>query len=117
MCECQGLEGWSLVKCIAPPRGDYEYTTKLKTGIIFAINSEGFFTRHQGHQGGLPFITTYDKHVDPSVLEEKGLVRLDDVLCGVAHSLLEAAAHGSMEAREKLEKCRELIRSILEECI
>jgi hypothetical protein len=116
MCDCENLEGWDLVKCIAPPRGEYEYVAKLKTGILFAVNSEGFFTRHQGHQGGLPFVTTYDKPVNPSVLEAKGLIKYDDVLCAVAHALLESATHGSVEAREKLEKCRELIRNILDEC-
>jgi hypothetical protein len=117
VCDCLGLDGWELVKCLAPPRGEYEVTIKLKTGRTLAINNEGFFLRMKRPDSGLPFISTDDKPVDPTELERKQLVSLDDALCGTVNMLLKASTYGSGYSRKKVEDCRDLIKEILEHCV
>ncbi|MCE4614623.1 MAG: hypothetical protein F7B60_03750 [Desulfurococcales archaeon] len=117
MCDCKGLEGWSLVKCLAPPRGEYEVIVKLKIGSVLAVNNEGFFLRVKRPEGGLPFISTDDTPVNPKELDAKGLVSWDEVLCDTVNMLLKASTYGSSYAKKKIEDCKYIVKIILENCV
>jgi len=117
MCECLDLSSWALVKCLAPPRGEYEVNITLKTGRTLAVNNEGFFLRTKRPDSGLPFISTDDTPVDPVELESKGFLDYSEVLCDTVNMLLKASTYGSSYAKDKIEKCKNLVKRLLDECV
>ncbi|MCE4606612.1 MAG: hypothetical protein F7B59_04675 [Desulfurococcales archaeon] len=116
MCDCANLDDWALIKCLAPPRGEYEVNVMLKNGRTLAINNEGFFLRTKRPESGLPFISTDDTPVSPVELESKGLLDYKEVLCDTLNMLLKASTYGSSYARDKIGECKNLIKKLLEGC-
>ena len=110
-CVCEEAEGFELVKCLAPPRGEYEVHVRVGSDTVGVVNEEGFFLRTVRAEETLPFLVTFERPVDPERIARAagGLERL---LCMAVKGLREAASHGSVKARRKLEACRGLIEEL-----
>ncbi len=118
-CPCQGLEGLELVKCLAPPPGDYEIHVELPAGAILVVNDEGFTMRLIRKAEYLPFLTTIERRISISqaldVLKRSKL-NIDRLTCMVIEGLRSAAMSGSRKARTKLEECSETIDALYKQC-
>ncbi len=112
-CVCEEADGFELVKCLAPPRGEYEVHVRVGSDTVGVVNEEGFFLRTVRAEETLPFLVTFERPVDPERVARAagGLERL---LCMTVKALREAASHGSMKARRKLEACRGLVEGLRE---
>ena len=88
-------------------------------GSSVVINDEGVWVRSIARDEWLPFMESRDRPASSIALEQA--LRLNNLgweefLCMVAWRLVEAARHGSMRARRRLEACRELVAEILSRC-
>ncbi len=117
-CECGKEESpASLALCLAPPPGDYETTIPMTRNQSLVINSNGMFIRTVAVDDTLPFAKTIVRPAPPEVLDNIALrVTWDDILCQTVRDLLGAAESGSLTAREKVERCHDLIEEILRKC-
>ncbi|MEB2836420.1 MAG: hypothetical protein GSR80_001578 [Desulfurococcales archaeon] len=114
-CPCAGKTGWDLVACLAPPPGEHEVSYVIGRDVEVVIHPDGFKLRQLRHPGILPYITTIERRVDPSVLEKAG-VKPSEALCRAIEGLEAAARSGSQAARVKLEACRGLVEAIAKAC-
>jgi hypothetical protein len=114
-CPCEGLEGWKLVLCIAPPRGEYELSYELGKGVIASISREGVRIRQLKAPGYLPYLESIEREVKIETLEAMGL-KPERVICDAVKALREASKHGSEAAADIVEKCRGLIERLEERC-
>ena len=115
-CPCGGLEGEELIRCLAPPPGEYEVHVSLPGRMKLVINSEGYVLRAVVADESLPFLRTLDRHVDQDDVAQLLGDSLQDALCTVINSLEEAAAHGSEYSRRLLDGCRQTVDSIKALC-
>lgn len=88
-------------------------------GASVVINDEGIWIRSVARDEWLPFMESRDRPASVAALEQA--LRLnslgwDELLCMVVRGLVEAAGHGSLRARRRLETCRELVGEILSRC-
>ena len=119
-CPCsKGFSVHDLVTCLAPPPGDYEVVLEGFAGASVVINDEGVWVRSVARDEWLPFMESRDRPASGVALEQA--LRLnnlswEELLCMVARGLVEAARHGSLRARRRLEACRELVAEILSRC-
>ena len=113
-CPCEGLTSIDLVKCLAPPPGEYEVEVKISESSRLVVNEEGFFIKRLQVDESLPFVKTPTTPVPPSRLAS--LASIDDLLCRVVRALSEAASHGSLRAKSKLRECGGLVASLLSRC-
>ena len=114
-CECEGLEGLELVRCLAPPPGDYELSVPLGRSREVVVNSDGVFLRLVAHDDFLPFIRTQQMPLSDAQLRALG-ISVDSLLCGAVAQLEEASLHGSVAARERLSRCAGLVASVKSMC-
>ncbi|MFP3264353.1 hypothetical protein [Acidilobus sp. 7A] len=114
-CRCEGLSGLDLVRCLAPPPGDYEVSLEAGRGRELIINSEGVYLRSVVSDDYLPFIRTADLRVSGEALRTLGF-DLESLLCEAVKGLLNASQHGSQAASEKAAECTDLVNSVLESC-
>ena len=115
-CPCEGLEGEKLVRCLAPPRGEYEVHVDLPGGSVAVVNEEGFFIRSLHHEEALPFLQTVERRYPLKHILDRARLTVDDLLCLTVRALEEAAAHGSLKAARKLGDCKELVEKIRKRC-
>ncbi len=119
-CPCsKGSSVHDLVTCLAPPPGDYEVVLEGFAGASVVINDEGIWVRSVTRDEWLPFMESRDRPASSAALEQA--LRLNNLsweglLCMVAQGLVEAARHGSLRARRRLEACRELVAEVLSRC-
>jgi len=116
LCRCIGRRGWSLVECLAPPRGEYEVTIKLSRGRVLVLNSEGFFLRSRHLPGNTPFLETIETPVNREFLDKIARLNPEDLLCLVVESLENAAKHGSVYASSLVKECRNLVEEAKASC-
>ena len=114
-CPCSRLNGLDLALCLAPPRGEYETSFKIKNNLLIIINRDGIFIRQSAIDDFLPFVTTVERRVRPEVLERYG-ISVERILCENVSNLVEAARKGSRVARELVVSCNELIEKIINNC-
>ncbi len=114
-CLCEEAAGWHLVKCLAPPPGEYEVHLTTSSGTILVVNEEGFFFRRFSVDESLPFMVSHDRPVKVEDLDK--LVSLDEVLCLTIRALKEASLHGSARAKRKIRSCSRLIERLEEKCM
>ncbi len=104
-----------MVKCLAPPPGEYEVHLTTSSGTILVVNEEGFFFRRFSVDESLPFMVSHDRPVKVEDLDK--LVSLDEVLCLTIRALKEASLHGSARAKRKIRSCSRLIERLEEKCM
>lgn len=114
-CPCEEAAGWHLVKCLAPPPGEYEVHLSTSSGAVLVVNEEGFFLRRFSVDESLPFMISHDRPVKVGDLEK--LASLNEVLCLTIRALKEASLHGSARARRKIRSCGRLIEGLEEKCM
>ncbi len=116
-CECTGLKGVKLAQCIAPPKGDYSLEIEITDKLTLLITPEGLFLKQTVIQDDLPFTRTITRPVKEEFLNHVNL-RIEKIKlpCLAARALIEAGNHGSRIAKEKLERCKELVEEILNQC-
>jgi len=114
-CPCEGSTGVSLAICLAPPPGDYEVVIPLGRGRELVLNSTGIYIRSLSMDDFLPFMRTQSMRIGEETVTRLG-VNADRLLCESVRGLLEAAKHGSVRASEILERCRNLVNSLLASC-
>ena len=114
-CECEGLSGLDLVRCLAPPPGDYELSLPLGRSREVVVNSDGVFLRLVTHDDFLPFVRTQQVPLSEAQLRALG-ISVDLLLCGAVVQLEEASLHGSVAAKERLDRCSDLVASVRSRC-
>lgn len=114
-CPCEGLDGWELILCIAPPRGEYEVSYELGRGVTVSISREGVRLRQLKSPGYLPYLESIEREIKPDTLESMGL-KPERVICDAVKALKEAARHGSEVAEEIVEYCRGLLERLERGC-
>ncbi len=114
-CGCEGLRGWELVYCLAPPPGEYELTYRIGEGVIAAITREGVVLRRYKLPGGLPYIEYFESKVSPAILEARG-ISSEEALCQAVEALAEAARAGSRIAGRVIDECRGLVDEVTARC-
>ena len=114
-CLCDESAGWRLVKCLAPPPGEYEVHITTSSDAILVVNEEGFFLRRFSIDESLPFMISRDRPVRVEDLDK--LASLNEVLCLTIKALREASLHGSARAKKKIRSCSRLIERLEEKCM
>ena len=116
-CECEGLEGLELAKCLAPPRGDYELDIPITNNLSLIITSSGLILKQVVIDDDLPFARTVERRVPDEYLEHVNLkVKKEELPCLAAKALLQASSHGSEVSREKVKRCRRIIEEVSRNC-
>ncbi len=114
-CSCDDKSKIDLVLCLAPPAGEYEVQIDLGSNKKLVINSEGIYLRSFSLDDFLPFMQTRQVK-----LKEKDIdlfkLSMKDLLCKTIDSLIDASNHGSIYAKEKVERCSELIEELSRYC-
>ena len=116
MCRCRNKTGFDLLRCLAPPEGEYETYVKLSDSLAVVVNRSGVFIRRIVTDDTLPFVRTIDKRVSsPETLKAYGL-SIDQLLCINLKNLEIAATHGSRTARIIINECFDFIDKIIIKC-
>ena len=114
-CPCEGMEGWDLAVCLAPPRGEYELEYPAGPGTRIVINRDGIFLRQTRPPEALPFMETVERRVGLEALERRG-IEAARVVCDSISALRRAAASGSRYARSLLKACSSIVSLLSREC-
>ena len=116
-CECEGLEGLELAKCLAPPRGDYELDIPITNNLSLIISSSGLILKQVIIDDNLPFARTVERRVPDEYLNHVNLkVKKEDLPCLAVKALVQASRHGSVVSRKKLERCKRIIEGVSRKC-
>ncbi len=114
-CECEGRKGLELAVCLAPPPGDFEASIRLGENREIVINEEGALLRLIAHDDFLPFVRTSEIPLGEQQLRQLR-VDLNEITCQSVKGLVEAALHGSVKAKAKLDRCSTLVNHIMPQC-
>ncbi|MCE4602853.1 MAG: class I SAM-dependent methyltransferase [Desulfurococcales archaeon] len=116
-CPCEGLQGEELVRCLAPPPGDYEVHIPVsRDKAVIANNSIGVGLRTIILDETLPFMNTFTRPLGLERALALAGVGLEEFLCRVVEALERAASSGSITSRRRLGECRELVERVREGC-
>ena len=117
LCPCNHKDGIELAICIAPPPGDHDVEIEISSKQSIIINSEGMHVKQTVLEDALPFTRTIIRKVGPEFLE-RIIIKIpkDKLPCIAARALVDAAENGSEVAREKLNRCRELVDELARQC-
>jgi hypothetical protein len=115
-CPCEGLEGWDLAVCLAPPRGEYELEYPIGSGAKVVVSREGVFLRQLRPPEDLPFMETIERRVDPESVLAPRRITAERVVCDAIRALRAAAESGSRLAAGLLEACRGLVEEVESGC-
>jgi hypothetical protein len=107
-CPCDKKSDIELAICLAPPAGEYEVSHNIGSNKKLILNSDGIFIRSYSINDYLPFFqTTQLKIKDNDIKLFK--ISLNQLICKALEGLKEASEHGSTYAKEKIEKCKDII--------
>lgn len=115
-CPCEDLEGEELVRCLAPPPGDYEVHIPVSRDKAVVVNNGGIGLRTIILDETLPFINTFTRPLPlDRALALTGLT-IDQLLCRVLEALERAALAGSLTSRRRLAECSSMVARIAAQC-
>ncbi|MEB3861722.1 MAG: hypothetical protein GSR84_05835 [Desulfurococcales archaeon] len=116
-CPCKDLQGEELVRCLAPPPGDYEVHIPVsRDKAVVVNNSIGVGLRTIILDETLPFMNTFTRPLSLDRALALARVGLEELMCRVVEALEKAASSGSVTSKRRLDECRELVDRIKESC-